>query len=586
MVDPWTQWLLKPLHDTIFDSILPGIEQDGTRDQLAPIHRLLKSQPKTLFSLDLSAATDRLPLWLQIAILAEMSSTEYAQMWADFLVKRDYVLSLENHNTNRMVRYPLRYAVGQPMGALSSWAMLALTHHFIVQFAAYRAGFRGWFQEYGILGDDIVLGRTDVAKQYLFIMRVLGVGIGLHKSLISTSGVALEFAKKTFYMGTDVSPITITELQAAFNSPASAVGFIKKYGLTLAAFVKAAGYGYKVLGGLHKPLGKLNSKVRLVVLALNIPTTSAEVKDFFSLGKPRSGRAQLETQSVINILVDKELPKIKRALNAIRLSAHSLEGHQLHAKDIAAILLERVSPIITLKTEDRDLLDDAVKTAHSILVQPRTQVLLEGTENEVTILNSVWQLETILKAPDTRLVTKEGKVTQIGLLEALDDVISDLEVSSQDVVDSGEFAGFEYSVTHAAYMRTLRRLFHSQFSRPCLECVKTLQVLTQGEAHQRIMVAASDISSSLVKVQLSKWDMPVDEMFMALLSISRDIGALPLASVKYTRVIDTERRGFTDGTLIRLWKALAGVAQGTKRVDDSKKGPTTNQEIPEFKGWW
>ena len=26
----------------------------------------------------------------------------------------------------------VRYAVGQPMGALSSWAMLALTHHFIV----------------------------------------------------------------------------------------------------------------------------------------------------------------------------------------------------------------------------------------------------------------------------------------------------------------------------------------------------------------------------------------------------------------------------------------------------------------------
>lgn len=79
MVDPWTQWLLRPLHDTIFDCILPGILQDGTRDQLAPIHRLLKLQPKTLFSLDLSAATDRLPLWLQVAILGEMSGTEYAQ---------------------------------------------------------------------------------------------------------------------------------------------------------------------------------------------------------------------------------------------------------------------------------------------------------------------------------------------------------------------------------------------------------------------------------------------------------------------------------------------------------------------------
>jgi hypothetical protein len=29
-----------------------------------------------------------------------------------------------------------RYAVGQPMGALSSWAMLAITHHMIMQYCA------------------------------------------------------------------------------------------------------------------------------------------------------------------------------------------------------------------------------------------------------------------------------------------------------------------------------------------------------------------------------------------------------------------------------------------------------------------
>lgn len=34
----------------------------------------------------------------------------------------------------------LRYAVGQPMGALSSWAMLAVTHHLLTQLAAQKAG--------------------------------------------------------------------------------------------------------------------------------------------------------------------------------------------------------------------------------------------------------------------------------------------------------------------------------------------------------------------------------------------------------------------------------------------------------------
>jgi hypothetical protein len=33
---------------------------------------------------------------------------------------------------------PLKYAVGQPMGALSSFNMLAVTHHFLVQLAYQR----------------------------------------------------------------------------------------------------------------------------------------------------------------------------------------------------------------------------------------------------------------------------------------------------------------------------------------------------------------------------------------------------------------------------------------------------------------
>jgi len=33
---------------------------------------------------------------------------------------------------------PVRYAVGQPMGALSSWAMLNLTHHMMMQYCSWR----------------------------------------------------------------------------------------------------------------------------------------------------------------------------------------------------------------------------------------------------------------------------------------------------------------------------------------------------------------------------------------------------------------------------------------------------------------
>lgn len=41
MVDCWTQWLMKPLHQAIF-TLLQSIPSDGTFDQLAPINRLVK----------------------------------------------------------------------------------------------------------------------------------------------------------------------------------------------------------------------------------------------------------------------------------------------------------------------------------------------------------------------------------------------------------------------------------------------------------------------------------------------------------------------------------------------------------------
>jgi len=135
MVDIWTQWLMKPLHDTIFDNILFPLPQDGTRDQLAPIHKLLGSDPNCLFSYDLSAATDRLPVWLSKAILAGFTGQEYAQNWANFLTNRSYLLQVLDR-FRHPIRVFVRYATGQPMGALSSWANLALTHHFIVQFCA------------------------------------------------------------------------------------------------------------------------------------------------------------------------------------------------------------------------------------------------------------------------------------------------------------------------------------------------------------------------------------------------------------------------------------------------------------------
>jgi len=352
MVDCWTQWLLKPLHSIIFEHILAKISQDGTMDQMAPIRNLLRKDPSYLASLDLSAATDRLPMWLQVAILAFLLGADYAHHWKAILVNRDYSLLIPNLFSLSALpsRYRVRYAVGQPMGALSSWAMLALTHHFIVQYCAWSTGVikvGEWFEGYAILGDDVVISNKIVARKYLSVMKVLGVGIGLHKSLISTSGIALEFAKRTFYKGTDVSPISLMEVQAAFSQPAAAVTFVKKYGLTLAAFLKAAGYGYNVLGRLNRPLGTLNSKVRLIILALHTPVSVEEINIFFSMGQGKHPRFVQDIKDVIDVFVSLEMRKLKVKLNELRYELYSLEKPWMVAKYIASIMYARqgVDPV-------------------------------------------------------------------------------------------------------------------------------------------------------------------------------------------------------------------------------------------------
>lgn len=191
ITDWWTQAILRPLHLGIFD-LLKLIGQDGTFDQWKPVEtwvipRLRLGSP--CFSFDLSNATDRLPLSLQVDILSLFIGKRLSRLWGR-LLQRDWWFQGK----------PIRYAVGQPMGAYSSWAMLALTHHFVVQLAALRAGWVGWFPFYALLGDDIVIADRAVADHYLAIMRGLGVSISLHKSIVSESGL-LEFAKR-WYSGT------------------------------------------------------------------------------------------------------------------------------------------------------------------------------------------------------------------------------------------------------------------------------------------------------------------------------------------------------------------------------------------------
>lgn len=186
VVDAWSQMALHRTHDYLYD-ILKQIREDGTYNQVKPLHLLMdkvRLADLPVYSLDLSAATDRLPLATQIHALSLLGCP-----WATWVGK---VLSDREWMSD--IGY-IRYSVGQPMGAYSSWALLAVTHHMIVQEAAYSVGYRRWFTDYALLGDDIIIANKTVADSYLALMSDLGVEINMSKSVVSNSGFC-EFAKR------------------------------------------------------------------------------------------------------------------------------------------------------------------------------------------------------------------------------------------------------------------------------------------------------------------------------------------------------------------------------------------------------
>jgi hypothetical protein len=90
----------------------------------------------------------------------------------------------------------------------------------IVQVAASRVGHKRMFRDYALLGDDICIADTAVAKSYLSLMTDYGVDINLSKSLESDIGVS-EFAKRLFKDEADLTPMPpklITLLMSQFRA--------------------------------------------------------------------------------------------------------------------------------------------------------------------------------------------------------------------------------------------------------------------------------------------------------------------------------------------------------------------------------
>lgn len=80
MVDVWTQSVLKPIHEMLF-SFLKALPNDGTFDQQLAVDRAVEKSNKAnqSFGYDLSAATDRLPMYLQVKVIESLLGDKVAE---------------------------------------------------------------------------------------------------------------------------------------------------------------------------------------------------------------------------------------------------------------------------------------------------------------------------------------------------------------------------------------------------------------------------------------------------------------------------------------------------------------------------
>jgi hypothetical protein len=209
--DYFTQDCLKPLHKSLY-RVLRQLETDGTssHNRIAQLVKEKTLSRSTVRSYDLTAATDRFPIFIQERALSVMYGTKVSTAWRKLMVDREF-----HHAESKRL---IRYGYGQPMGLLSSWATFALTHHIIVETCAAQRGLKG-FKDYVVIGDDVTIFNDNVADEYEVFLKTFNIQISEAKSLRSGGNPSsAEIAKRLFINGNEISPIPYDAIESAIKN--------------------------------------------------------------------------------------------------------------------------------------------------------------------------------------------------------------------------------------------------------------------------------------------------------------------------------------------------------------------------------
>jgi hypothetical protein len=296
ILDYWSQTALRPLH-RVLNSMLRKIGPDCTFNQ-GNFIRILPLSP--FHSLDLSNATDRMPIALQRRVISRIIGEDRAEAWAHILTGYEY-----NSKGNPSVKYNC----GQPMGAYSSWPAMALTHHLIVRVAALRAGFPH-FTSYSLLGDDIVIANAAVAQQYKTLLAQLDMPISEAKTHVSND--TFEFAKRWFHKGLEVTGFSTAGINSVW----------KRYSLLHNYLCTQRDHGWDLEIGRHPEL------ISAIYRLFGKPAQSERVVKLYMVFDALAQAKNTGEHSVLGTRIE-EFFGISISQHLLRLSVEGLDLNQL-----------------------------------------------------------------------------------------------------------------------------------------------------------------------------------------------------------------------------------------------------------------
>jgi len=210
-----SNWALSPFEDAVQKSLKSMRTSMAYKQGLVP--KAVERLGLELYSIDLSAMTDRFPRKLQFEVLKARFGSELANIWLDIMTNREF----ETVKGDK-----IRYEVGNPMGFLSSWSVSTLTHHAVVEYLAQKLRIHNISNKYIMLGDDLVLSNKVLYIKYKDVMTKLGLSISTPKCTISQEGYA-EFAKRLFTPKGEITGFPVNQTLEGIKDIVQFIGLIK-----------------------------------------------------------------------------------------------------------------------------------------------------------------------------------------------------------------------------------------------------------------------------------------------------------------------------------------------------------------------